>query len=143
MCKRNRIREVRAMSIANFQEKLLFFTAQKSRIGSQLSNIQMNQLSASRDAATKQLEYNQQLQDLYYDPEVGYGTEEYTQLLLELQNDHEFEMASLTAWESNLEANKEQLETQLNEIQNYENSWQKLLQQNIKVEFTYGGSGGK
>lgn len=130
------------MSIANLQEKMLFFTRQKSRINNQLSNIQMRQLTATRKSTTSQMAYNEQLQNLYYDPEVGYGTPEYTEILVELQNDHEFEMASLTAWESQLEAQKESFETQLNEVQNYENSWQKLLANNIKVEFTYGGSGG-
>ncbi|MBP3847053.1 hypothetical protein J6I39_04810 [bacterium] len=130
------------MSIANLQEKLLFFTRQKSRINNQLSNIQMQQLTATRKSTTSQMAYNEQLQNLYYDPEVGYGTPEYTEILVELQSDHEFEMASLTAWESQLEAQKEAFETQLNEVQNYENSWQKLLANNIKVEFTYGGSGG-
>ncbi|MBO6257409.1 hypothetical protein J6N69_05180 [bacterium] len=130
------------MSIANLQEKMLFFTRQKSRINNQLSNIQMQQLTATRKSTTSQMAYNEQLQNLYYDPEVGYGTPEYTEILVELQSDHEFEMASLTAWESQLEAQKEAFETQLNEVQNYENSWQKLLANNIKVEFTYGGSGG-
>ena len=130
------------MSIANLQEKLLFFTRQKSRINNQLSNIQMQQLTATRKSTTSQMAYNEQLQNLYYDPEVGYGTPEYTEILVELQSDHEFEMASLRAWESQLEAQKEAFETQLNEVQNYENSWQKLLANNIKVEFTYGGSGG-
>ena len=130
------------MSIANLQEKLLFFTRQKSRINNQLSNIQMQQLAATRKSATSQMAYNEKLQNLYYDPEIGYGTDEYTEVLLVLQNDHEFEMASLTAWESQLEAQKECFETQLNEITNYETSWQKLLANNIKVEFTYGGVGG-
>ena len=130
------------MSIANLQEKLLFFTRQKSRINNQLSNIQMQQLTATRKSTTSQMAYNEQLQNLYYDPEVGYGTPEYTEILVELQSDHEFEMASLTAWESQLEAQKEAFETQLNEVQNYENSWQKLLANNIKVEFSYGGVGG-
>ncbi|HCB10788.1 MAG TPA: hypothetical protein DEO94_01255 [Cyanobacteria bacterium UBA11991] len=133
------------MSVANLQEKLLFFTSQKSRISAQLSNIQMQQLSATRKSSTSQMAYNEKLQQLYYDPEIGYGTDEYTEVLVQLQNDHEFEMASLTAWESELEAQKEGLETQLNEVTNYESSWQKLLQNNIKSEFTYGGSssGGK
>lgn len=133
------------MSVANLQEKLLFFTSQKSRISAQLSNIQMQQLSATRKSSTSQMAYNKKLQQLYYDPEIGYGTDEYTEVLVQLQNDHEFEMASLTAWESELEAQKEGLETQLNEVTNYESSWQKLLQNNIKSEFTYGGSssGGK
>ena len=130
------------MSIANLQEKMLFFTRQKSRLNNQLSDIQMQQLSATRNSATSHKAYNEKLQNLYYDPVIGYGTEEYTEVLIELQSDHEFEMASLTAWESELEAQKESLETQLNEIQNYETSWQKLLANNIKVEFTYGGSGG-
>ena len=130
------------MSVANLQEKLLFFTQQKSRINNQLSNIQMQQLSATRTSSTSQMAYNEKLQNLYYDPEIGYGTDEYAEVLVELQNDREFEMASLTAWESELEAQKESFETQLNEVQNYENSWQKLLANNIKVEFTYGGSGG-
>ena len=130
------------MSIANLQEKMLFFTSQKSRLNTELSNIQMQQMSATRKAGTSQMAYNQTLQELYYDPEIGYGTDEYTEVLIQLQSDHEFEMASLTAWESQLEARKEATETQLNEITNYENSWQKLLANNIKVEFSYGGVGG-
>ena len=131
------------MSIANLQEKLLFYTRQKSRINLQLSNIQMNQLSATRSSATKQQEYNQKLSALYCDEDHGYGTDEYSEMLLELQNDHEFEMASINSWESELELQKENLETQLNEVSSYENTWQKLLQTNIKNEFAYGGTGSK
>lgn len=131
------------MSIANLQEKLLFYTRQKSQINLQLSNVQMNQLSATRSSATKQQEYNQKLSALYYDEDHGYGTDEYSEMLLELQNDHEFEMASINSWESELELQKENLETQLNEVSSYENTWQKLLQTNIKNEFTYGGTGSK
>ena len=70
-------------------------------------------------------------------------TDEYSEMLLELQNDHEFEMASINSWESELELQKENLETQLNEVSSYENTWQKLLQTNIKNEFAYGGTGSK
>ena len=131
------------MSIANLQEKLLFYTNQKSRISNQLSNIQMNQLSATRSSATKQQEYNAKLTSLYYDEDYGYGTDQYSEMLLELQNDHEFEMASINSWESELELQKENLETQLNEISGYESAWQKLLVSNIKSEFVYGGANGK
>lgn len=131
------------MSIANLQEKLLFYTKQKSRISNQLSNIQMNQLSATRSSATKQQEYNAKLTALYYDEDYGYGTDQYSEMLLELQNDHEFEMASINSWESELELQKENLETQLNEISGYESAWQKLLVSNIKSEFVYGGANGK
>lgn len=131
------------MAIANLQEKLLFYTQQKSRISTGLSNVQMQQLSATKTSATKQQEYNAKLQDLYYDDEHGYGTEEYSECLLELQNDHEFEMASINSWESELETQKDNLETQLNEITGYESAWQKLIMANIKNDFAYGGSSSK
>lgn len=131
------------MTISNLQEHLLFYTQQKSRISSRLSDVQMKQLSATRSSATKQQEYNAKLSDLYYDEEYGYGTDEYSEILLQLQNDHEFEMANINAWESELELQKENLETQLNEISGYESAWQKLLVSNIKNEFVYGGASGK
>lgn len=130
------------MAVANLNERLLFFAKQESFINNQLSNLQMQQFSASRKASTSQLAYNETLKELYYDENVGYGTEEYTEILVQLQNDHEFEMASLTAWETQLEAQKEAYETQLTELTNYKNSWQKMLQTNIKSDFTYGSSGG-
>lgn len=131
------------MSISNFQEKLLFFTKQKSRISSKLSDIQMRQLAAAKQVQEKQQEFNAQLSSLYYDDEIGYGTDEYAEILAELTDDHEFELSTINSWESQLELEKEMYETQLNEITQYETSWQKLLQQNIKIEFSYGGGGGK
>ena len=131
------------MAIANLQEKLLFFTQQKSRISNQLSNVQMNQLSATKQSQTKQQNFNQQLSALYYDDEYGYGTDEYSEQYEILLNEHEFEMASINSWESQLELEKENLENQLNEVQTYETSWQKLLSTNIKNDFSYGSVGGK
>ena len=130
------------MAVSNLHERLLFFTQQKSIINTKLSNIQMQQLSASKSVASKQQEYNNKSRELYYDPDYGYGTDEYSEMLLQLQNDHEFELANINAWESELEVQKESLETQLNEINGYESAWQKLLLSNIKNEFMYGGIGG-
>lgn len=131
------------MAISNLQEKLLFYTQQKSRISAKLGDIQMRQLSATRTEATKQQEYNAKLTALYYDDVNGFGTDGYSEILLELQNDHEFEMASLNAWEAELELQKENYETQFNEISGYESAWQKLILSNIKNDFMYGGQGGK
>ena len=103
----------------------------------------MKQLSASQKLQTKQQEFNQKLSALYYDKQIGYGTDEYSEILLELQNEHEFELASINSWESQLEIEKETVETQLNEVTQYEASWQKLLQQTIKNDFSYANGGGK
>jgi len=131
------------MAIANLQEKLLFYTKQKSRISMGLSDVQMKQLVASKTQAQKNMEYNTRLSELYYDEEFGFGTDQYSEMLLQLQTDHEYELASLNSWESQLDIEKESLETQLNEIQSYENTWTKMLGNCIKSDFSYGGVGGK
>ena len=57
------------------------------------------------------------------------------------ENDHLFALQNLESWESELEVKKNTLETKLNEISSYEQSWTKLLQQNIKNDFSYGEAG--
>ena len=124
------------MSISNVHEKLLFFTKQKSLITNKMSNLQMQILSNTRNQLLKQQDYNAQLKSCA--DEYGFGSEEYNEFFVILNSEHEFEMASITAWESNLDAQKENLENQLNEITNYEKTYQTLLQQNIKRDFMYG-----
>ena len=129
------------MAISNIHETLLMYTKQKSAINEELSGVMFNMVSASRKTADLQQQYNEKLQAVYYDPDYGYGTDEYMVIIEQFENDHEFELASLEAWESELELEKNNLETQLNEITSFENSWTKLLQSNIKGVFSYGGAG--
>lgn len=126
------------MAISNIHETLLMYTKQKSQINSQLSDVMMDMVSAARKNAEIQREYNNKVQDAYYDPDYGYGTDEYMIIMEDYENEHEFDLQSLNAWESELEIEKNNLETRLNEITSYESSWQKLLQTNIKNDFSYG-----
>ena len=129
------------MAISNIHETLLMYTKQKSAINEKLSDVMFNMVSASRKTADLQQQYNQKLQDAYYDPDYGYGTDEYMVIIEQYENDHEFELSTLVALEYELELEKNNLETQLNEITSFENSWTKLLQTNIKSDFSYGGAG--
>lgn len=56
----------------------------------------------------------------------------------ELEREHELELANINSWEKELELQKNNFETKLNEITTFENSWTKLLQTNIKNDFSYG-----
>lgn len=125
------------MAIANLQEMLLSYTKQEAAINAQLSTVMMNTTSATRSYATKQQQYNEQVQNYYYeyyeqDPDTYYD-------LIELiENEHELDLARLESWEANLECQKDELETQLNEISSYKDTWTSLLSSNIKKDFTYG-----
>ena len=125
------------MAIANLQEMLLSYTKQETAVNEKLSTVMMNTASATRSYASKQQQYNEQVQNYYYeyyeqDPDMYYD-------LIELiENEHELDLARLESWESNLEEQKNELETQLNEITTYKENWIKLLSNNIKKDFTYG-----
>lgn len=127
------------MAISNIHETLLMYTKQKSKINAELSDVMFNMLQATKRNAEMQRDYNGKLQDAYYDPEYGYGTDEYMIIIENFEMEHEYELANLNSWESELEVRKNYLETRLNEITQFESSWQKLLQSNIKNDFSYGG----
>lgn len=126
------------MAISNIHETLLMYTKQKSLINAELSDVMFNMLQATKRNAEMQRDYNGKLQDAYYDPDYGYGTDEYMIIIENFENEHEYELANLNSWESELEIKKNNLETRLNEITQFESSWQKLLQSNIKNDFSYG-----
>ena len=126
------------MAISNIHETLLMYTKQKALINDKLSTNMMNTLSASKQTAENQAKYNDQMDDIYYnyyedDPET------YELLTEQLEQEHELELANLNSWEQELEFEKNNLETQLNEINTFESTWTKLLQTNIKSDFSYGG----
>lgn len=125
------------MAIANLQEMLLSYTKQEASINAQLSTVMMDTASATRSYATKQQQYNEQVQNYYYeyyeqDPDMYYD------LIEAIENEHELDLARLESWEADLEVQKNELETQLNEVTTYKDNWTKLLSNNIKKDFTYG-----
>ena len=126
------------MAIANFHETLLFYTKQKSLINDSLSTTMMNLLNSSKQTAESQAKYNEKVSDIYYSY-YDSDTETYELLTEMAEREHELELANLTSWEQELELEKNNLETKLNEITSYESTWTKLLQTNIKNDFTYGG----
>ncbi len=124
------------MAISNIHETLLLYTKQKSMINDQLTGVMLNLMYATTQTADSQAKYNEQEQALYYE---YYGTDTYELMIEDLKKEHEWELATIESWEADLEVQKNSLETKLNTISSYESSWTKLLQTNIKNDFSYGG----
>ena len=126
------------MAISNLHETLLMYTRRKALINDQLSTTMMNMLNSSKRVAHEQAKYNEQVNDVYYNYYED-DSEAYELLTEQLEQEHELELANLNSWEQELELEKNNLETQLNEINTFEATWTKLLQTNIKSDFSYGG----
>ena len=128
------------MAVANAQETMLMYTKQKAMLTERLSNVQFTMLSATRQSGEVQTKYNQKQQYYYY----KYGRDEdyaetYDELIAELDEEYDFDMQNLNSWEQQLEMDKSNYETRLNEITQYESTWKSMLQSNIKKDFQYGG----
>lgn len=126
------------MAISNIHETLLLYAKQKSLINDKLSSNMMNLLNSSKQTAEAQAKYNDQMNDIYYNYYED-DPESYELLTEQCEQEHELTLANLNSWEEELELEKNNLETQLNEINSFESTWTKLLQTNIKGDFSYGG----
>ncbi len=126
------------MAISNIHETLLLYTKQKALINDKLSTNMMDLLNSSKQTAQEQSLYNTKMDNIYYNYYED-DQDTYELLVEQLQQDHELKLANLNSWESELEVEKNNLETQLNEISTFESTWTKLLQTNIKNDFSYGG----
>lgn len=125
------------MAIANLHEMLLSYTKQQASVNAKLGEVFMDLACATRSYAAKQQQYNEKVQNYYYqynetDPDLYYD------LIEALENEHELDLARLESWEANVEVEKNELETQLSEITTFRDNFMKLLSNNIKKDFTYG-----
>lgn len=126
------------MAISNIHDTLLLYTKQKALINDKLSSNMMDLLNSSKQTAQEQSLYNKNLDNIYYNYYES-DQDTYELLVEQLQQEHELKLANLNSWESELEVEKNNLETQLNEITTFESTWTKLLQTNLKNDFSYGG----
>lgn len=126
------------MAISNIHDTLLLYTKQKALINDKLSTNMMDLLNSSKQTAQEQSLYNKKMDNIYHNYYED-DQDTYELLVGQLQQDHELKLANLNSWESELEVEKNNLETQLNEISTFESTWTKLLQTNIKNDFSYGG----
>ena len=131
-------KRARTMAISNIHETLLLYTKQKALINDKLSTNMMDLLNSSKQTAQEQSQYNTKMDNIYYNYYED-DQDTYELLVEQLQQEHELKLANLNSWESELEVEKNNLETQLNEISTFESTWTKLLQTNIKNDFSYGG----
>lgn len=129
------------MAISNIQETLLMYTKQKSMLNEKLGNVMFQIMNATRENAELQQKYNDKQQYYYYEYYDSEDQTIYQEVMEQLEKDREYELANLNSWGTQLEVDKNNYETRLNEVTTFESTWTKLLQNNIKNDFTYGGAG--
>lgn len=131
------------MTIAALNGTLLLYTMEKASATSRLMDI-MDNLNVATTNTTDLMEQTNEKRAYYAakaeeDPEYA-DTTEYAATVDAVENDYQLQLAEINSWESQLQRDKTAVETKLKVITSYEESWNSLLKNNIKKDFTYGSS---
>lgn len=126
------------MTVAGLESTVQFYTSREADLTSELSNIMFDITQASKDSAklAQQTGDKRKAVKETYD----YGTEEYDDAMDEVQQEYQLELAQITEWETELETKKNCLETEIQAVNSYKESFTSALKQNVQTDFKYGQS---
>lgn len=126
------------MSFVGIQANLNFYTEREADLTDELSDILTNITQATRKISNiteEEAELRGEVRE-QYDP----GSDEYKDAMQKIQDDHTMKLADISEWESELETQKQQIETELKATTSYKESFTAVLKQNVQKDFKFGGN---
>lgn len=137
------------MTYAGILATVQLYQLEKADLTSQISDILMDITKASKKTSEYMEEETQKRRDLKEEYGITSGSTtsssdstEYQAALDEIESEYEAKLADVNSWEKELEMQKQNLQTELQATTSYLESFQKVLQENVKKDSTYGGGGG-
>lgn len=139
------------MTYAGILATVQLYQLEKADLTSQISDILMDITKASKKTSDYMTDETQKIRDLKkeYGVDTGSSTTsssdstEYEVALQELEDEYDAKLAEVNSWEKELEMQKQNLQTELTAVGSYLESFQKVLQDNVKKDSSYGGGGGQ
>ena len=86
-----------------------------------------------------QQKYNEKVEN-YRELYEAINPDAFEELEQMLTHEHELSMKRMESWEATLEAQKDQIELEISQVTANKNNFEKLLGNNIKKDFSYGGT---
>lgn len=126
------------MSFTGIQATVDFYTMREADLTNQMTDIMTAITRAAQQTSSLATETNDQKEAAKN--QYGSGTEEYQEALSEINDEYQLKLADITAWESELETQKDSIETELKATTSYKESFKSVLKQNIQNDFKYGDS---
>lgn len=123
------------MSFAGIQTTVNLYTMQQADLTNRLSDI-MHDITRASSQSTELLEnVNAQKNDVKNS--YASDSQEYKDKMEEIEDNYELELATINNWETELEAEKAQLETEVQAVTSYKESFTSALKQNVQKDFKY------
>lgn len=126
------------MSFVGVQATVNFYTEREADLTNQLTDIMTDITQATKQIANITEDEANQKGDVRdaYDPE----SEEYENAMEKIRDEHAVKLAEISEWESELETQKQAIETELKATTSYKESFMGVLKQNVQKDFKFGGN---
>lgn len=128
------------MSFVGIQATVDFYTAQEADITNQLSDI-MTSITQATKQSSSVLEEENEAKDAVYEKANSDSTyansNQYNSDLQKVTDEYQVKLADITEWESELQTQKQTLQTQLQATTSYKESFTSALKQNVQSDFKY------
>lgn len=127
------------MSYAGIQSTVNLCTMREADLTNQLTDIMTEITRACKD--TSKLAEVASASREAVKGEYSPDSTEYEQAMDDIQEEYELNLAQISSWESELEAQKEEKETEIQATGAYKESFMSALKQNIQKDYKFGGNG--
>lgn len=133
------------MATAGLLATIDLYVMEKDQLTTQVSDILMDITKVTKissDITIEESKKKQAINDKAQEDSTYADSTEYEVDKDEITAEFETKLAAINEWEKQLEMKKSNLETQLQAISAFEQSFETVLKENLKKDFKYGGSGG-
>lgn len=126
------------MSYASIQSTVNLYTMREADLTNQMTDIMTNITQAMRETSGLADDKSTARQVIMGDDTMS--DEDRKAAIAEIQDEYEYNLANISSWESELEVQKEQMETEIQATSAYKESFMSALKQNIQKDYKYGGN---
>lgn len=131
------------MAIAGIQTTVDLYIQEQADLTQQLDTIMSQITVASKKSMSLAQDTHSKKEAVYEkadDSQAYKNSDQYDEDLDQIQDDYEMKLAEINDWESQLETKKQNLETQVQAVTSYKESFQSALKSNVQSDFKYAQS---
>lgn len=127
------------MAYTGIQATVDFYIVREADLTNEITDILTSMTRASKDCANLATNTAAERNEVRseYDP----GTDEYKDAMDDVNSKYQTKLSEINAWESELETQKQSLETELKATTTSKESFQAALKQNVTTDSKYGSQG--
>ena len=132
--------KVNKMSFTGIQATVDLYTMQEAQLENQLSDIMQNITSASSKSSELLegvTEQKTEVENTYSDSDSS----AYKEAMSKIEDKYTLDLSKINQWETELETEKDQKETEIKVATSYKESFMSALKTNVGKSFKYAGGG--